>query len=135
MRAASDLHARGPLPANVAAAEKNLRQGDITAYNELSAVIDSLRAESAKQINDLLRRAKAAEVRAEDLNDTQTLGADIRPEVYLNRTDMLRSSYPEAEPHFFFNWGDPSADRNREPWNEFRTMSRHTSFSTLFHRC
>lgn len=72
MRAASDLHAGGPVPPNVATAESDLRQGDITAYNELGEVINSSRAESAKQINDLLRRAKSAEARAGELDDTQT---------------------------------------------------------------
>lgn len=72
MRAASDLHAAGPIPPNVATAERNIRQGDLTAYSELSASIDSLKRESAKRINEIDVQAKAAETGAEILDARQT---------------------------------------------------------------
>ena len=46
---------------------------------------------------------------------------DIQPGVCLYLTDMLCSSYPEAEPGFpviFCNWSEPPLDWNREPWGE-----------------
>ena len=46
---------------------------------------------------------------------------DICPSVCLYLTDMLCSSYPEAEPLFstiWVNYGQPPEDWNREPWGE-----------------
>ena len=45
----------------------------------------------------------------------------IRPSVCLYLTDMLCSSYPDAEPAFpvlWVNYSEPPADWNREPWGE-----------------
>ena len=46
---------------------------------------------------------------------------DIRPSVCLYLTDMLCSSYPEAEPDFpvvWANYAEPPGDWNHEPWGE-----------------
>lgn len=45
----------------------------------------------------------------------------IRPGVYLYLTDLLCSSYPNAEQDFAVIWvngGDPPSDWNREAWRE-----------------
>ena len=45
----------------------------------------------------------------------------IRPSVCLYLTDMLCSSYPDAEPAFpvlWANYSEPPGDWNREPWGE-----------------
>ena len=46
---------------------------------------------------------------------------DIQPSVCLYLTDMLCSSYPDAEPAFpvlWVNYSEPPGDWNREPWGE-----------------
>lgn len=73
MWAAADLDAAEAARLDVAKAEGNLRRGDITAYNELSAAIDSLKLQSAERINELDEQARAFEIRAEILDDRRSL--------------------------------------------------------------
>ena len=63
--------AAGAVPLNVEEAKSNLRQGNLTAYKELSAAIGLFRNKSAGLIKDLDEQADTAKARAMELDARQ----------------------------------------------------------------
>ena len=106
-------------------------------WTEVREVAAEIRPESVIVLQVDAALQDAAEYAASDLPDEIVIkgrgGTDfrpgfewldeqgIRPSVCLYLTDMLCSSYPDAEPGFpvaWINWGPPPSDWNREPWGE-----------------